>query len=85
MAVVTRCPFPQRGSTETSIQTLELCIGRLRCYGTAVAVGQCNCDPHLRRPRKTVRGVVLTRGSLKPSIPTAVLVIPVAPGSACFR
>ena len=86
MAVVTCCPFPQCGSTETSIRTLELCIERLRCYGTAVAVGQGNCDAHPRRPRKTLRGSVLRRGTLlKPSIPAAVLVISVAWRSACPR
>ena len=42
MAVVIRCPFPQRGSSETSIQTLGLCVGRSRCYGAAFAVGKGN-------------------------------------------
>ena len=49
MAVVIGCPFPQHGSTEDSIQTLGLCIGRSRCYGRGFVVGEGKLGTHRKR------------------------------------
>lgn len=49
IAVTIRCPFPQRRSTQDSIQTVGLCNGRSRCRGRGFAVGEGKCGARRRR------------------------------------